>query len=87
MSEEVYLIWSHEHSAWWAPGMQGYVCRISNAGRYSREDAIKICSNALFGSKRSPNEVPVRLADVTAMVDGFIARIGREPDPEQERWA
>ncbi|MET0423626.1 MAG: hypothetical protein ABW046_07120 [Actinoplanes sp.] len=34
-----YLIWSHQHNAWWRPDARGYTGRISEAGRYTREQA------------------------------------------------
>lgn len=35
-----YVIWSHEHNAWWAPNFCGYTTDFDKAGRYSREDAV-----------------------------------------------
>ncbi len=57
-----YLIWSNEHGAWWGPDNAGYYTDIRQAGRYSREDAIKTCAFARDGYtyKRRPTEVPIR---------------------------
>lgn len=41
-----YLIWSEEHGAWWRPHSGGYVRRISEAGRYSKEDSEAIVESA-----------------------------------------
>jgi len=43
---ENYLIWSDEHSAWRGPNGSGYTRDPANAGRYTRDAAIKICRNA-----------------------------------------
>lgn len=36
---DLYVIWSHEHTAWWAPNGQGYVRDLAKAGRYSAAEA------------------------------------------------
>lgn len=60
-----YLVWSNEHSAWWGPNNAGYYGSIEAAGRYSREDALKICIDARGGRRynQNPSEMPVILAD------------------------
>lgn len=71
-----YLIWSHEHSAWWRPYSCGYTTHLDAAGRYSREDAIAICSTAHDGwrdTTTAPPELPVRLADAFACVRALAA--------------
>lgn len=47
------LIWSYEHNAWWAPNERGYVREIQRAGRYTPEDAARICARAF------PDEIMV----------------------------
>jgi len=58
---ELYLIWSNEHCRWWAPNHCGYVSIISHAGRYTRQEAEKICEGANFAlpDGHEPNEVLV----------------------------
>lgn len=29
---DTYLVWSHEHGAWWRPGGHGYTTHLSDAG-------------------------------------------------------
>lgn len=59
-----YLIWSNEHNSWWAPNHGGYVDRAESAGRYSKDEALKICNGANFAwdtdkLKNIPNELPI----------------------------
>lgn len=64
-AEFEYLVWSNEHAKWWGPGKTGYTPLVSNAGRYSRAEALAICADAMVGWKLPvPPEIPVRLADV-----------------------
>lgn len=64
MNEEPnYLIWSNEHRAWWRRASRGYTTSIIEAGRYSRDEAMNICSGAnydfFFSGTDLPNEIPV----------------------------
>ena len=54
-----YLVWSNEHNCWWRPGAQGYTNHIADAGRYSRDEAIKICrgANYMFPKYGLPQEI------------------------------
>lgn len=38
-----WLVWSHEHSAFWKPSRCGYTKYIEKAGRYSKVEADEIC--------------------------------------------
>lgn len=70
-----YLIWSHEHAAWWGPMERGYMKDANEAGRYPRAVAIRICMNALRGSRDGvPNEILVREQD---LIDTGITKKGR----------
>jgi len=63
-----YVVWSHEHAAWWAPGRCGYTPALADAGLYTREQAIGIARDAgapwMIG--KAPNEIAVRLEDALA---------------------
>ena len=59
-----YLIWSHEHGAWWGPHSRGYTYNIAQAGRYTREEAMAICADARVGHTEPYPEIPVREEDV-----------------------
>lgn len=41
-----FLIWSHEHHAWWAPGGNGYTFSREEAGRYDLDTAFGIVRSA-----------------------------------------
>ena len=62
-----YLIWSNVHNLWWGPDSRGYTLNIDLAGKYSREEALKICalSRDGIGSNPAPDELPVPLADIS----------------------
>jgi len=77
-TDDPYLIWSHEHAAWWRGGGGGYTPQLSEAGRYSRDDAMFICIRAMPGAKGALNELPVRAADVEAMVYAYRAEFHRQ---------
>lgn len=66
-----YLIWSNEHRLWWRANSQGYTRAVNNAGRYSRGEALKICSAARNGwrADEPPPEIPVRLTDAQFCLD------------------
>ena len=62
-----YLIWSHEHGMWWRAEQRGYSMSVKDAGRYSRDEAIKICALARDGIgdlSTPPTEIPVRVDDL-----------------------
>lgn len=47
-AEAAFLIWSHEHGAWWKPGRWGYTGERDQAGRYTEEAARGICERAAY---------------------------------------
>jgi hypothetical protein len=82
VSEE-YLIWSHEHGAWWGPGRCGYVRSLAAAGRYSHAEALDICARSIPGTSTQLGalpELPVRLADVVVMVATYDERFRDRPE-------
>lgn len=46
VTPQLFLIYSFEHRAWWAPDRNGYVDRRIAAGRYTFEEAVSICKQA-----------------------------------------
>jgi hypothetical protein len=53
-----WLIWSHEHSAWWKAHSCGYTQHVEEAGRYSLADALRICHDANMHSDWIKNQSP-----------------------------
>ncbi len=43
-----YFIWSFEHRAWWKADWRGYSTNFDEAGKYTQEEALKICSQANY---------------------------------------
>jgi hypothetical protein len=41
-----WLIWSHEHDAWWKADRWGYTRDWREAGRYDIYEAVTICRDA-----------------------------------------
>ena len=81
--ERDYLVWSHEHAAWWTPG-RGYAARLSEAGHFTRAEALRICGNAMPGTADRIGalpELPVRLADVLELRDAHRLR-----SPASDSW-
>jgi len=72
MTDDLYLIWSNEHRGWWKPGGYGYASGLAYAGRYSRDNALRICRDAIpqAGHVGLISEIPVRLADVEEFLTG-----------------
>jgi len=54
--EEMYLVWSNEHRAFWGEDRSGYVNDHRKAGRYTLAEATDICRDASYGSVNVPNE-------------------------------
>lgn len=89
-ANELFLIWSNQHRAWWGPGRMRYVKRISEAGRYSESEALEICTNALPGRRDSEPlpELPVPLTLATFMLQRFAGTYpGHDPEPAQDPMA
>lgn len=57
LQSATWLVWSNEHCAWWGPNRSNYYTSIESAGRYSLEEAMRICR---FRSQ-TPNENPTEL--------------------------
>jgi hypothetical protein len=82
--DDLYLIWSHEHGAWWGPGGSGYVRSIAQAGRYPAEEALGNCIRAMPGTSSGLGalpELPVRLADIEAMTAAYDKEFADRPEP------
>ena len=58
-----YLIWSNVHRLWWRGAAQGYTDKVSDAGRYTREEAVGACRRSMPRDGGAPRELPIREAD------------------------
>lgn len=45
--DEIFLIWSYEHTAWWRPNSAGYTEDPMEAGTYRKEKAQEIINQSL----------------------------------------
>lgn len=81
MNDDSYLIFSVEHTAWWGPGGCLYLKRLSEAGRYTRDQALRICTDAMPGTAARLGalpELPVREDDVQEMISRYRHIVGLE---------
>jgi hypothetical protein len=46
MEEELYIIWSEEHGAWWVSGGWGYTRSMFLAGKYTKKETDEILHKA-----------------------------------------
>lgn len=61
VDEPAFLVWSHEHEAWWKPGRWGYTGRRAEAGRFTEAAASGICERVAYRWHRgagAPNALP-----------------------------
>lgn len=74
LQRESYLVWSNEHRGWWGPCARGYSPGLGGAGRYTRDQALRICRDAIptAGHLGVISEIPVRLADIEAFIAGRL---------------
>lgn len=56
-----WLIWSHEHQAWWCANSRGYTHSRAHAGEYDLDEACDILYHANYKLQFGPHEaiVPV----------------------------
>lgn len=62
--DDVYLIWSNEHRAWWRANAQGYTTSHERAGRYTREEAVKHSRARDQEDDKPLPELPIREVDL-----------------------
>lgn len=60
---DLWVIWSHEHRAWWGPKQRGYTEDLREAGRYTKAEAAEITLGTLPYGIEVP--VPARSAEVS----------------------
>jgi hypothetical protein len=47
----MFVIWSFEHHAWWAPSREGYTEDLASAGLYSQREAGEIVTNSMWNDE------------------------------------
>ena len=86
MSDRLFVIWSIEHDAWWAPERIGYTRELHEAGRYTQAEAAEIVKRANvveFNEAAIPLECLVPLLSPRLVASlGLVSRIERL-DPER----
>jgi hypothetical protein len=84
-----YLIWSNEQGAWRGPRHWGYVWRIENAGRYSRDEALAICTATVASgdARERLREIPVRRVDVEFLLERAPLTVGHREAKAEVRKA
>jgi hypothetical protein len=66
----MYIIWSHRKKQWWRAERAGYTDHVSDAGRYTREEAGDITLDCLPGQ------------NVAISGEGMIAKFTDMTPPE-----
>lgn len=71
---DVYHVWSNEHRGWWREGGWGYTRGLSEAGRFTRANALRVCRDAIptAGQLGTVSEIPVRRIDMDAFLRGQV---------------
>lgn len=59
--DNLWLIWSIEHNAWWGKNETGYVQKKEDAGEYSYDLACEIVSRANRWTENKPSEAMIPL--------------------------
>jgi hypothetical protein len=68
----LYLVWSNERMAWWRQNRHGYEKEISQAGRWTREQALAMCFRGAPGTGQKLGylpDLPVREIDVHGLCE------------------
>lgn len=68
---EIWLVWSHEHNAWWRPNCAGYTLHIAAAGRYTKTKADEICQSR--SPSRFADDPPREVAVIAPEVEQQLA--------------
>jgi hypothetical protein len=76
VSAAQYLIWSNERRAWWRENRGGYTTRLAEAGFYTREEALSICTDAHGGWRldEPPPEIMVLGVDAHEVLATALAK-------------
>lgn len=85
-ANDLVLIWSMEHDAWWRPNARGYTANREEAGHFGRREAQEIVD-----SSRGVNEriVELTVTDQEHEDSVFFAKVARlvRAAASVEKWA
>ena len=81
-ANERYVVWSHEHAAWWRPNSAGYCNDVRAAGVYSRAEAISISHKFRdhWREGTRPDELAVRVTDLPEWAQDALAAMETNHD-------
>jgi hypothetical protein len=68
----VWLVWSHEYSAWWRPNSAGYTTDVLQAGRYTLEEATDCCESRSYEKGKPPPEEMVHVDSALKGAHGIL---------------
>lgn len=72
-----WLIYSREHNMFWGPNRCGYTSDIAQAGRYTKDDADKLCGMRDPQPDGTPSEIAVIAPEAAAVILALTARVER----------
>lgn len=68
-SDPTWLVWSNQRGMWWRANRSGYTQFIEEAGRYSREEAAQIVSQATLDGELKRHRIDPVTEKVYASLD------------------
>jgi hypothetical protein len=71
--ETMWLVWSHEHNAWWRPNSAGYTMHIATAGRYTKQEADRICESR--SPRKFADDPPPEVAVIAPEAESAITAL------------
>ena len=74
--EEVWVIWSNEHNAYWKPNEIGYTTDIDEAGRYTHDEATKHCKTfPKLDGNNLPPEVMMPAPEAYHLLPEYVSKL------------
>lgn len=73
--KQLFLIWSIEHNAWWAPEECGYTLIMAEAGIYTQAESARILERANVPGKWT-NECAIPIAALLGTLPSMVLRAG-----------
>lgn len=73
MSDEQYLIWSHQHNGWWRAGGWGYTSTLWEAGRFDAdqiEGQLRWTEYREYSNDGKPHEIYIAVPTLEDIAGG-----------------